>query len=91
MSSPVGFLKNAQTNRYHPIIFRPAPPPSGDEDLTAKRYRSAGHHTEGFVTLEEALECVRQQPQLTNVSVVWEWDGKDIPAMTEWFSLAQPS
>ncbi len=91
MSNPVGFLLNTKTNRYHPIIFRPAPPPSGDEDLAAQRYRSAGHHTDGFATLEEAQESVSQQPELTNVSVVWEWDGEGVPAMTEWFSLAQSS
>ena len=44
-----GMLMNTATGRWHPILFRPAPAPSGDVH-GFERYRSKGHHTEGFDT-----------------------------------------
>lgn len=84
---PTGYLKNEKTGRFHPILFRPAPPPSGDDDLMAQRYRSIGHHTDGFDSIEAAHEFVKNETAMTDVGVVWSWDGEGIPAMTEWFSM----
>jgi hypothetical protein len=85
---PTGFLKNTATGRFHPILFRPAPAPSSDSKDAVQRFRSSGHHTAGFGTLDEARTWVREQEQLSDVRVIWEWDGEGIPAMTEWLSVA---
>ena len=83
---PAGILKNTATNRFHHILFRPAPTPSGsDQDMTAQRYLSAGHHTAGFDTLEQAQEEIEVRGW-GDCGIVWEWDGQGVPAMTEWFS-----
>lgn len=37
--------------RFHPIVFRDAPFPSGGD-----RYKSKGHHTEGFESMEDAQQ-----------------------------------
>ena len=42
------------TGKYHPIYFRYSPPPSGDFDGGYSRYKSGGHHTQGFDTQEAA-------------------------------------
>ncbi len=85
---PCGMLVNTSTDppRYHPIIFRYAPSPSGDLDSGARRYKSSGHHTKGFDTLEEAMASIQAQPSWQWTGFAWEWDGKGIPAMVEWFS-----
>ena len=54
-------LHNEKLDRFHPLFFRPAPMPGGkDADMMAQRYRSHGHHTDGFATLEEAEEYMRK-------------------------------
>ncbi len=85
MSYPVGMLKNTATGRYHPIVFRPAPAPSGPMGR-AERYRSKGHHTDGFPTREAAIEHVKTNAEWRWVDLEWEWGGVGVPAMTEWFT-----
>ena len=86
MMYPVGMLHNTATGRYHPIVFRPAPMPSGaDAEMGAMRYRSRGHHTEGFATLAEADAHIAERPEWTASGLAWEWDGTGVPALTEWF------
>lgn len=80
-----GLLLNAQTGKVHPIVFRPAPMPSGPLEGGVERYRSRGHHTEGFDTEEAAIAWVRSQPHLTLTACKWEWSGDGVPAMTEFF------
>jgi len=84
-----GMLQNTKTNRFHPILFRQAPMPGG-ADLTnqMQRYKSYGHHTEGFDTREQAdahvtLTCAQQG--CLNSGASWEWDGAEMPAMVEFF------
>ena len=48
-------LLNTATNRYHPIIYRPAPLPGGSD---LPRYKSSGHHTDGCDTLAEARDVM---------------------------------
>ncbi|MBI4120735.1 MAG: hypothetical protein HY457_00560 [Parcubacteria group bacterium] len=89
---PTGILKNTATNRFHPISFRLAPMPgNADERAQAQRYKSVGHHAEGFDTLEAAQQWISEQKEkgLVDVGVVWEWDGDGTPAMVEWFSKEQ--
>ena len=83
---PAGILQNTQTGRFHPIIFRPGPTPgsSGKEDI--QRYKSKGHHTEGFDTIEEAEADIKETPGLHDMGCRWKWDGEDIPAIVWWFS-----
>lgn len=91
----LGIVINKQTGTFHPILFRPAPMPSGmDEDSGACRYRSAAHHTEGFATEAEADAWIDRN--VTDHGHVrsdckWEWDGTDKPVMTTWFPLASTS
>lgn len=86
MLNPTGLLKNIATGRFHPILFRPAPMPgNADGESPAQRYRSKGHHTTGFATVEEAVTYVKANPDFTWTERVWEWDGTGVPALTEWF------
>lgn len=55
---PAGLLKNIKTGRFHPILFRPGPAPSSSPEDDSQRYKSSGHHTEGFDTLEAANEFI---------------------------------
>jgi hypothetical protein len=75
---PTGILKNTKTGRFHPISFRPAPF-SGNEDLN--RYKSIGHHTDGFDTREEAIAFVKTVETMEWTGLFWEWNGEDVPAM----------
>jgi len=86
MIYPTGILQNAKTNRYHPISFRQAPMPGNAENGPAYRYKSFGHHTEGFDTLDQAQEWVKAKDDCRDVGMVWLWDGEGIPAMVEWFT-----
>jgi hypothetical protein len=83
---PSGILLNTATQRFHPIIFREAPMPAGaDDNWSHQRYKSLGHHTVGFDTLEEAQAYIKSDARLFDSGAVWEWDGIDIPAMVSWF------
>lgn len=88
MLYPTGILKNNKTGRFHPISFRLAPVPSSTEKDAAQRFKSIGHHTIGFDTLEAAREWVSSKDELRLIEVVWQWDGDGVPAMVEWFSLS---
>jgi len=81
-----GMLRNTATGRFHPILFHPAPFPGQTGDLpigSVMRYRSIGHHTEGFSTLDEALAHVKTTyPGYTLLEGIDEWDGQDVPAST---------
>ena len=88
---PTGILKNTATNRFHPISFRYAPPPSGDLSDGTKRYKSVGHHTDGFDTIEQAIEFVKSIPEFELMDLAWEWDGIDVPAMVQWLRRETPN
>ena len=86
----VSMLHNQATNRYHPILFGYSPPPSGDLDSGARRYRSRGHHTAGFDTRDEALNGAEElaekaAPAECATGGDIAWDGEGVPAMTLWF------
>lgn len=81
----IAYLVNFATDRFHPILFRLSPTPSG-----IQRYKSKGHHTIGFDTFEEAEKHVLEEmvPKLGGarvVSNVYDWDGEGVPAMIEYF------
>lgn len=80
---PTGILKNMETSRFHPISFRPAPMPSG----AAPRYKSLGHHTDGFDTLDGAEDWISGNDNCLKVQRLYEWWPADIPlpALTDFF------
>lgn len=84
---PSGILKNAKTGRYHPIVFRRAPMPSeGFADQNqVQRHKSIGHHTDGFDTIEQAEDHLRQSPETEDKGARWDWDGETMPALVHWF------
>lgn len=65
--------------------------PGGAETGPAFRYKSAGHHTDGFATIEEAEESIAKAAQTDVAAGVkdsgrrWDWDGEGVPAMVEFF------
>ena len=73
---------NTATERFHPISFRPSPMPSG----AAPRYKSLGHHTEGFDTKIEAIDWVKSEERMLLTTREYAWDGEYVPAMIDFFS-----
>lgn len=79
------------------MYFRPSPQPSSEPTDTAQRYKSGGHHTEGFDTREAALVSAQEIADkisaahlgaaLLSVEKDFSWDGKDIPAMVVFFAV----
>jgi hypothetical protein len=82
---PTGLLLNVATGRIHPISFRPAPmPANADANMSAQRWRSIGHHTEGFDTEAAAMAWIAEQGDKVNFveNLRLEWNGEGLPAMT---------
>lgn len=78
----VCMLHNMKLDRYHPIFFRMSPLPGNPDKLI--RYKSAGHHTDGFASREEAIastEDERFKDFELDFGSDFEWDGEDIPAL----------
>ncbi len=71
-------IVNCVNERYHPAPLVAALMPGG-RDLG--RYRTAGHHTEGFATLDEAVADIEAKGW-EKTFVLCEWDGEGVPAMT---------
>lgn len=88
---PTGILLNVATQRYHPILFRMAPMPGGADDaLAAQRFKSMGHHTDGFDDIDSAKAHIssKRQDGMIDTGLLWEWDGVEVPAMVKFFSLS---
>lgn len=90
-------LHNTHTGRYHPILYWECPP-HGAELGDHLRWKSKGHHTNGFQNraeaVEELLNIARQQNRDKvggDVYYYYEsdvvWDGEDIPADVCLFNL----
>ncbi len=76
MKTPTAILLGEKSGRYHPVVFRWSPSP-----VHTNRYKSVGHHTEGFETLDEAKKfCVDDEGRAEPVAV-YNWNETDIPAM----------
>ncbi len=82
MMYPTGMLVNTATNRFHPISFRPAPMPGPVTENSLPRYKSLGHHTDGFDTIEEANKWIDEQDAMCKIDYSFDWLGDDIPAVT---------
>ncbi len=89
----IGILHNQKTTKFHPIIFRYSPLPGGAD---IPRYKSSGHHTNGFVFRDEAIrECFSMAVALTErfteriqtaIAKDIEWDGETLPAISALFT-----
>lgn len=91
MLCPMGILHNVKTGRFHPIAFRRAVMPGlADVSSEAQRYKSFGHHPEGFETKELALEDIKSNPAHMRLieGLEYEWDEAEepIPARVEFIS-----
>ena len=85
-----GMLLNTKTHRWHPILFRPAPMP-GDPEMKIPRYKSKGHHTEGFETEDEALGYILtacEQHGFENRTDEYQalWNGEEVPLAMTYFA-----
>lgn len=77
-------LQNTATGRFHPIVFRRAPMPgNSDGDSEPKRYKSRGHHTEGFESSELAVAHIGER-KWTDTGARCVWDGEGVPALIVW-------
>ena len=87
MRCPAVLLKNEATGRFHPMIYRRAPLPSADQYAVIQRYKSIGHHTDGFDSRDAALEHIRGQKEHGWVWTGHElsWTGQDVPASVTFF------
>ena len=90
-------LLNTAESTYHPIFYMESPLPGDNSNIGFVRYKSKGHRTTGFKSIDEALESIQTEivDRLDdNYSItkelkgVLEWDGKDIPADIQIRSLA---
>lgn len=93
-------LQNDVTKRFHPIIFWECPMPS-QELGSAVRWKSKGHHTEGFEKREDASAAIQDLAKRhiemddlqggvyyqDNVATDGHWDGVDNPASVMFFNL----
>jgi hypothetical protein len=95
-------LHNLKTNRWHPILFWECPLPSGELG-DGLRWKSKGHHTNGFDSRHEAIHsddsgvmalCASQYGAKEGGEVYYdithdvEWDGEETPAMVMMFVLS---
>ena len=84
MLYPTGILSNQKTGRFHPISFEPYPAPGGSD---LPRYKSVGHHTDGFDTIEEAKAWVAEHDSTILITQTYDWDGEKVPAIVDVFDL----
>lgn len=85
----VGLLKNIVTNKFHCILFKPAPFPGGVWDIGGSvRYKSFGNDPNGYDTVEEARNTLHNSRNIVVMTnCIWEWDPNEneIPAMVQLF------
>ncbi len=87
----ISLIHNHKLNRWHPVIFREAPMPGG---IDLHRYKSAGHHTDGFKSRDEAINEIpklaeRLRDARTSLKADLDWDGEGIPALVQFFPDSQ--
>lgn len=88
-------LFNTAKKTWHPIFYYESPLPGPIDEQAVARYKSKGHHTEGFETRDLALKsCDELKTKLiteygSNVVMelgddqILEWNGEGIPADTQ--------
>ena len=89
---------NHKLNRWHPILFCECPLPSGNYG-DALRWKSKGHHTEGFIDRQDAINaaaetCRQSYGMKVGGEVYYDfesnipWDGEGVPSMVMSFRLS---
>lgn len=91
MNGIVAMLLNQATNRYHPVVFVMAPLPGGHTSEGGERYKTHGHHTNGFDSREEAVAFAEKEyaGRMAGARTAFGgdivWDGEGMPAMKIFF------
>lgn len=83
-------VHNTAAERYHPVLFRPAPRPSDRTETDRStlgevvRHHSLAHHTAGFPTRLDAEAWIGGEPARYRASgVVLDWNGEGaFPALS---------
>jgi len=86
---PAALVRKTISGRYHPILFRLQPDPTGKVVVGKWRYRSFQHHVRGFETVEEARAHIATQPRWHDTGAIIDWVHPAPPMLIEWFSLEQ--
>lgn len=75
------------------MVFRMSPRPSSSETDDLQRFKSIGHHPEGFTTLDEARGFIKEQIGWKDFGLVWDWnpEEKEIPATIWDFPVSELS
>jgi hypothetical protein len=94
----ISILHNIKENRFHPIYYRYSPMPGSMRDHTKGirgqeemvRWKSGGHHTEGFRTWAQTMEYFDNMlkkfsdryhmPVYYDKKDIQKWDGEEVPA-----------
>jgi|GEM_PF-2573584 len=96
-SPVIGIIHDVEHQRWHPVLFVEAPlpgPPSPDKPV---RHKSKMHHTDGFLSREEAVENAKTDlgPKVKEYAIGevrfalegdFPWDGNGIPAISTIFA-----
>lgn len=88
MKTLIKILYNQSNDTYHPILYRWSPLPGNPENI--HRFKSFGHHTTGFKTLDEAKADTKSESMLSGIRAQGTiplyktddlilWDGEGIP------------
>ena len=97
MNPIVAMLHNANTGRFHPILFDESPLPGPHSPDKPIRHKSQGHHTKGYDTLELAIEGAKGPEMGARMKEVFgiepryaldeviTWHGEDLPTMMAFF------
>jgi len=99
--NPVQMILRSQfTGRWHPILYNERPLPGAAP--APRRWKSVGHHTDGFHSIElacqyifDAIERCDTSPLVNlvgswyhDLEVVLYWDGRGVPASVLFFDLS---
>jgi hypothetical protein len=92
IDSPIVFIvEHETTKKFHTVIVRKVPFMGMQLDSDPDRWKSMGHHTEGFVELEDAKKDVLNSCKILidhnetvgevryDIESIGIWDGKDVP------------
>lgn len=89
----IGMIHNKALDRWHPVYFSDYPHSADTENVW--RFKSRGHHTAGFGARSAALENIQDDlmPRFSRALLAldsdYEWDGKDVPAIVQFFDISK--
>lgn len=86
MNALIVMLYNLKLKKYHPMWYRENPYPGAAGNFI--RYKSKGHHTEGYETREDALKSIEKLEShikdygyfvSKELETDIEWSGEELP------------